>query len=250
MGLRLVQLAHADAELELAAALEAPGHPSLGKDIGGLAGMGPIGVAVSSDLPAGPIHAVIDFSHPAGTMMVLPICTARRIPLLVATTGHTPEQKAEILAASHEMALMLAANTSLVVTVLTKLVREASAALKDGGFDVEIIERHHRFKKDSPSGTALQLAQAVQEAMGPMELRHGREGNVGERSAREIGMHSVRVGDNVGEHQVIFSALGETLELVQKAHTRDCYVRGALQAAKYLAQRPAGRYTMDDVLGL
>jgi 4-hydroxy-tetrahydrodipicolinate reductase len=250
MGLRLIQLAHADPDLTLVAALETVGHPDLGRDVGEVAGLGSLGVLVTSELPSDPIHAIIDFSHPAGTMAVLPACVARRIPLVVATTGHIPEQKEEILAAAHETALMLVANTSLVVTVLTKLVREAASAFADRGFDVEIIERHHRFKKDSPSGTALQLAAAVQEGMGAMDLRHGREGNVGERPAREIGIHAVRVGDNVGEHQVIFSALGETLELVQKAHTRDCYARGALQAAKFLANRPAGRYTMNDVLGL
>ena len=127
---------------------------------------------------------------------------------------------------------------------------EAGAALRGKGFDVEIIERHHRYKKDSPSGTALHFAKAIQEAMGQTELRHGREGLVGERPAHEIGIHAVRVGDNVGEHAIVFSTLGETMELVHRAHTRDCYARGALQAARYLADRPAGRYGMEDVLGL
>jgi 4-hydroxy-tetrahydrodipicolinate reductase len=122
--------------------------------------------------------------------------------------------------------------------------------LRGRGFDVEILERHHRFKKDSPSGTALHFARLVQEAMGQTELRHGREGLVGERHSQEIGVHAIRVGDNVGEHTVVFSTLGETLELTHRAHARDCYARGALQAAKFLADRPAGRYTMEDVLGL
>ena len=139
---------------------------------------------------------------------------------------------------------------SLVVNVLFKLVHEAAVALKDKGFDIEIIERHHRFKKDSPSGTALHFAKIIQDAIGDMKIVHGREGLVGERPANEIGMHAVRSGDNVGEHTILFSTLGETMELVHKGHTRDAYVRGALQAAKFLATRQAGRYTMNDVLGL
>jgi 4-hydroxy-tetrahydrodipicolinate reductase len=144
----------------------------------------------------------------------------------------------------------MAPNMSLAVNVLMKLVRQAAAALKGKDFDVEVIERHHRFKKDSPSGTALHFAKLIQEGMGQTELRHGREGLVGERRPEEIGIHAVRVGDNVGEHTIIFSTLGETLELVHRAHTRDCYARGALQAAKFLAGKSPGRYTMDDVLGL
>ena len=122
--------------------------------------------------------------------------------------------------------------------------------LADKGFDVEVIERHHRFKKDSPSGTALQFAKIVQEVQGQTELLHGREGLVGERKPSEIGIHAVRVGDNVGEHTVIFSTLGETMELVHKGHTRDSYARGALLAAKFLADKPAGSYSMNDVLGI
>jgi 4-hydroxy-tetrahydrodipicolinate reductase len=175
---------------------------------------------------------------------------ARRIPLVVATTGHTPQQKREIEAAAHETALLMAPNMSLAVNVLMKLVGEAAKALRDKGYDVEILERHHRFKKDSPSGTALHFARLVQEAMGQSQLRHGREGIVGERPPHEIGVHAIRVGDNVGEHTIVFSTLGETLELTHRAHSRECYARGALQAAKYLATRPPGCYTMQDVLGL
>jgi 4-hydroxy-tetrahydrodipicolinate reductase len=131
-----------------------------------------------------------------------------------------------------------------------KLLRQAAEALRGQDFDVEILERHHRFKKDSPSGTALQLARIVQEAMGQTQLRHGREGLVGVRPTHEIGIHAIRVGDNVGEHTIVFSTLGETLELTHRAHARDCYARGALKAAKFLAGRPPGRYTMEDVLGL
>ena len=251
MGQRLVQLAYEDHALTLAAALEAPGHPQQGRDVGEVAGLGPVGVKVGPAVPLEQrLDAVIDFSLPEGTMAVLPLCVERRIPLVVATTGHTPEQRRQIEEAAHETALLMAPNMSLAVNVLMKLVRQAAEALRGKGFDVEILERHHRYKKDSPSGTALHFARLIQEAMGQTQLRHGREGLVGERPGHEIGVHAVRVGDNVGEHTILFSTLGETLELTHRAHARDCYVRGALQAAKFLAGRPPGRYTMSDVLGL
>ena len=251
MGQRIVQLACEDKELAIGAALEAAGHPQQGKDIGEIAGLGRLGVPLSAELPSDKgVQVVIDFSQPEGTMTVLPVCVQRHIPIVVATTGHTPAQKQAIEAAAAQTAVLMAPNMSLAVNVLMKLVGQAAAVLKGKGFDVEILERHHRFKKDSPSGTALQFAHIVQQAMGQTELRHGREGLVGERPPHEIGVHAIRVGDNVGEHTIIFSTLGETLELTHRAHARDCYVRGALRAAKFLAGRPAGRYTMDDVLGL
>jgi 4-hydroxy-tetrahydrodipicolinate reductase len=251
MGLRIVQLAHEDKALTLGAALEVAGHPQLGRDIGEAAGLGRLGVPVRADIPLDlRLDVVIDFSTPEGAMTVLPVCVQRGIPLVVATTGFTPAQRQEVEAAAHETAVLMAPNMSLAVYVLMKLVRQAAQVLRDKGFDVEILERHHRFKKDSPSGTALHFAQIVQEAMGQTRLRHGREGLVGERPAGEIGIHAIRVGDNVGEHTIVFSTLGETLELTHRAHARDCYARGALQAAKFLAGKPAGRYTMEDVLGL
>ncbi len=183
-------------------------------------------------------------------MNVLRTCVERRLPLVVATTGHTAAQRAEIEAAAHETALLMAPNMSLSVNVLFELVAQAARLLAGKGFDVEIVEKHHRFKKDAPSGTALHFARIVQEAMGQTQLRHGREGIVGERPASEIGIHALRVGDNVGEHTIVFSTLGETLELTHKGHSRDSYARGALLAAKFLAGKPAGRYGMKDVLGL
>src|SRR4051794_8858734 len=251
MGQRIVQLAREDKALHLSAALEMPGHPQLGRDIGEVAGIGAVGIHVAGFLPPElRVDAVIDFSMPEGTMAVLPVCVERKIPIVVATTGHTPPQKREIEAAAHHTAVLMAPNMSLAVNVLMALCKQAATLLKDRDFDVEILERHHRFKKDSPSGTALHLARILQDAMGQTELRHGREGLVGERPPHEIGIHAIRVGDNVGEHTIVFSTLGETMELTHRAHARDCYVRGALQAAKFLADRPAGRYSMNDVLGL
>jgi 4-hydroxy-tetrahydrodipicolinate reductase len=152
-------------------------------------------------------------------------------------------------AAAHETAVLLSPNMSLSVNVLFALCRQAATLLKGRDFDVEIVERHHRYKKDAPSGTAMHFARIIQEVQGGT-LRHGREGLTGERPAGEIGMHALRTGDNVGEHTIVFSALGETLELVHKGNSRDSYARGALAAAKFLAGKPPGRYSMEDVLGI
>jgi 4-hydroxy-tetrahydrodipicolinate reductase len=251
MGQRLVALAHEDRTLHLVAAIDTPSNPRIGEDAGVVAGVGPIGVPVTGELPlsARP-ECVIDFSSPAGTTAILKTCVDRRLPLVVATTGHEPEQWQEILSAAHQTAVLYSPNMSLVVTLLFKLTKLTGEVLKGKGFDVEIVERHHRFKKDAPSGTAVHFARIVQEAMGQTHVRHGREGMVGERPADEIGVHAIRTGDNVGEHTIIFAALGETLELVHKSSSRDSYAFGALEAAKFLAGKGAGSYTMADVLGL
>jgi 4-hydroxy-tetrahydrodipicolinate reductase len=251
MGQRLVALGREDKALSLGLALEAANHPKLGLDAGEIAGLGSIGVKLRADLPHDEkIDVLIDFSSPEGTDAALLLCVPRRIPLVVATTGHSAAQKETIKAAAHDIAVLMAPNMSLAVNVLFHLVKDASRLLAGKGFDVEIIERHHRFKKDSPSGTALHFARLVQEGMGQTELRHGREGLLGERPPQEIGIHALRVGDNVGEHTIVFSTLGETMELVHKGHTRDSYTRGALEAAKFLAGKPAGWYSMNDVLEL
>jgi len=251
MGKRVLQLAHEDATLQIGAALDAPEHPDHGRDAGEVAGIGTLGVPVSAGVPLDRrLDVVIDFSTPEGAMAAVRLCVERKIPLVLATTGLSSEHRREADAAAHQTAVLQSPNFSLVVNVLFKLVREAAQALRDRDFDIEIIERHHRYKKDAPSGTALHFARIIQETLGEMPVRHGREGLVGERPAREIGMHALRAGDNVGEHAIVFSTLGETMELVHRGHTRDAYVRGALQAAKFLAGRPAGRYTMADVLGL
>jgi 4-hydroxy-tetrahydrodipicolinate reductase len=250
MGQRLVALAKEDHALKVVAAIDAKTSPLQGRDAGEIAGIGSLGVPIAHELPLSVrADCVIDFSSPEGSMSILPVCVARQIPIVVATTGHSSTQKAEIEAAAHQTAVLFAPNMSLVVNLLFKLVRLAAEALKGKGFDAEIIERHHRYKKDSPSGTAVHFADIIKEVQGG-HFVHGREGLVGERKADEIGLHAVRGGDNVGEHTIVFTTLGETLELVHKGHSRDSYARGALLAAKFLANRSAGRYTMSDVLGL
>ena len=250
MGQRLIALAKDDPALQVVAAIDAPGHPNIGRDSGELSGIGPNGVPITSLFPDTPIECVVDFSAPAGTISVLKTCMDRQLPLVIATTGLEKEHLTEIEYAAHHTAILLSPSMSLVVNLLFKLSRITGEALAGQGFDVEIVERHHRYKKDSPSGTAARFATIIQESMGQSRIVHGREGLVGERPLDEIGMHAIRGGDNVGEHTIIFSALGETLELVHKGYSRDSYARGALAAAKYLAGKRAGMYSMADVLGL
>jgi 4-hydroxy-tetrahydrodipicolinate reductase len=251
MGQRLIHLLSEDCSLQLAAAFESPTSPLIGRDVGEICGLPALGVALRSDLPLDVrLDVVIDFSVPEGTLKILPSCVERRIPLVVATTGLSPDQREEVEAAAHMTAVLFSPNMSLSVNVLFALVRQAATLLAGRDFDVEIVERHHRFKKDAPSGTALQFASIIQEAMGAMALRHGREGLLGARPKTEIGIHALRAGDSVGEHTIVFSTLGESLELTHRGHTRDSYARGALLAAKFLAGRPPGRYSMNDVLGL
>ncbi|REJ79765.1 MAG: 4-hydroxy-tetrahydrodipicolinate reductase [Planctomycetota bacterium] len=251
MGQRIVALVHADEELRLAAALESPGSPAIGRDAGELAGIGAVGVPVAAEL-GDRVDIVIDFSTPDGLVQIAQVCGDRQIPLVAATTGLTDEQREAVLSASQTTPMILAPNMSLAVNVGMTLVREAARALKNvpGGIDVEIVERHHRYKEDAPSGTALRFGEIVAEEMQQTKHRHGREGQVGPRPRNEIGYHALRTGDNVGEHSIIFGALGETLEVYVRGHTRDSYAHGALAAAKYLVTKRPGLYTMNDVLGL
>jgi 4-hydroxy-tetrahydrodipicolinate reductase len=251
MGQRLIALASADAELQVAAALEHAGFARAGEDAGLLAGVGPIGVPITSQWTAA-ADVAIDFSTPAGMAAILPVSVEKRVPLVVATTGLDAAQRDALCAAARTIAILSAPSMSLAVNLAMKLTEMAATALKDhpSGADVEIIERHHRYKEDSPSGTALRFGEIVAGAMGQTKHCHGREGRPGARPHAEIGYHAVRVGDNPGEHTIIFGLLGETLEVGVRATSRDCYAHGALAAAKFLVGKPAGLYTMNDVLGL
>jgi 4-hydroxy-tetrahydrodipicolinate reductase len=251
MGQRIVALAQSDPELAIACAIENKNSPSLGRDAGEVAGVGTLGVRIQRQLE-GPVDVVIDFSVPEGLMAVTQICTERQIPLVAATTGLSEAQKSEILTAGHVIPLILAPSMSLAVNLTMKLVREAARALAKypPGVDVEIIERHHRMKVDAPSGTALEFGRIVAQEMGQTEHVHGRHGQPGKRPQTEIGYHAVRVGDNVGEHTIVFGLLGESLDLHVRGQSRDSYAYGALAAAKFLIAQGPGVYTMADVLGL
>ncbi|MFO1064827.1 MAG: 4-hydroxy-tetrahydrodipicolinate reductase [Pirellulales bacterium] len=251
MGRRLVALGSQDVDLSVVAAIENPTHPTLGQDAGVVAGVAPLGIAVVAQWPSG-IQAAIDFSSPPGCSSALKHCVAEHIPLVIATTGLSSEQMDAIHAASKKIPICWAPNMSLAVNLTMKLAEQAARALKNvpQGVDVEIIERHHRFKEDSPSGTALKFGELVANQLGISSHVHGREGQVGARPRGEVGYHAVRTGDDPGQHTIVFGMLGETIELRVAASSRDCYAQGALAAAKFLVGKPAGLYSMFDVLGL
>ncbi len=251
MGLRLVALAQADSQLSVTAPLEADGHPQLGCDAGTLAGVGPIGTPLTAELDV-EADCVVDFSVPQATASAVSLCRQHKLPLVLATTGLTDAQKELVAALAQQVPVVWAPSMSLAVNLTMKLATIAAQSLRDcpGGADVEIIERHHRFKKDAPSGTALRFGELIANVMGQTEQAHGRSGQPGERPHGEIGYHAVRIGDNPGEHTIVFGMLGESIELTVRATNRDCYAIGALAAAKYVVQQPPGIYTMVDVLGL
>jgi 4-hydroxy-tetrahydrodipicolinate reductase len=251
MGRRLVALGSTDPQLQIVAALEAAGHVDLGKDAGLLAGVSSLGVALGTE-PASEVDVVVDFSVPAGAEAATELCLRRNLPLVLATTGLSASQKQKANAAAESIPIVWAPSMSLAVNLTMKLAAVAAEALKDNphGVDVEIIERHHRFKEDAPSGTALRFGEIIAGVMGQTKQTHGRHGQTGKRVRNEIGFHAVRTGDNPGEHTIVFGFLGETIELTVKATNRDCYALGALAAAKFVAKQPPGLYSMADVLGL
>ncbi|MCH8828261.1 MAG: 4-hydroxy-tetrahydrodipicolinate reductase [Planctomycetes bacterium] len=251
MGQRIVALSHADNALTVAAALEYGEYPRLEEDAGEVAGVGNIGVPIRSQLSER-VDVVIDFSTPAGLTEMATLCGERGIGLVAAATGLNDEQRETVLAAAQTAAVVIAPNMSLAVNLTMKLVQQAARALRSlsAGVDVEIIERHHRFKEDAPSGTALKFGEIVAAEMGQTEHVHGRQGRPGQRPRHEIGYHALRTGDNIGEHTIVFGMMGETIDITVRGHTRDSYAYGALAAAKFLATQKPGLYSMEDVLGL
>jgi 4-hydroxy-tetrahydrodipicolinate reductase len=251
MGRRLVDLASQDSELTIVAALESASHRQLGTDAGQIAGARPLGIPLSTEMPES-VEVVIDFSNPAGADAILDRCLASKVGLVMATTGLSENTVAKLESESHQIPIVWAPNMSLAVNLTMKLAETAGRALMNhsAGVDVEIIERHHRFKEDAPSGTAIKFGQLIAAAMGQNRHQHGREGMVGKRALDEIGYHAVRAGDDPGQHTIIFGMLGETIELRVAASNRDCYAMGALAAAKFLVRQRPGLYSMYDVLGL
>lgn len=195
---------------------------------------------------------VVDFSHPDATDAVCAACTDGRRPLVIGATGHLPEQAKRIGEAATSIPIVLAPNFSVGVNALFWLTRKASELLGDG-FDIEIVEMHHRLKKDAPSGTAKRLAEITCESRGlayERDIAHGRAGLIGERPENQIGVHAIRAGDVVGDHTVIFASTGERVELTHKASSRGTFAVGALRAAQWVVGKPPGLYSMQDVLGL
>ena len=253
MGQALVRVASEFPAARITGAVASAGSASLGRDAGVLAGMDALGIEVTSDLPAALAVAdvVVDFSQPHATRANLAACRAARKPLLIGTTGLPAElTEAELDAAGREIPVLIAPNTSLGVALLVELVRRAARALPLE-FDIEIIEAHHRMKRDAPSGTAVALARAAGKERGlasPETLPGASAQRAGPRPPGEIGFAVVRGGDIVGEHTVLFAGPGEELRLSHRAADRAIFARGALRAALWLLGQPAGRYGMRDIV--
>lgn len=248
MGTRLIALARAAGVFEIVGAIERPDHEALARDAGEIAGIGTIGLPITFDLRPTP-QVLIDFTSPASMRHWLKTCRDRGIAIVIGTTGLAATDHAIIDQASADIPILQAPNMSLGVNLLFKIASEAAKTLGDD-YDVEIIEGHHRFKKDAPSGTAMALADAILKATRKTRdaLVFDRHGDDAVRKSGDIGMHALRIGDEVGRHTAYFAALGERLELTHVATSRDTFVNGALKAAQWLATKKPGRYGMTDML--
>ena len=253
MGRMLVEaIAQAD-DCRLTAALDMPGSAALGDDAAAFSGKA-VGVSVRADIEqALPGSAfLIDFTRPEGTMEHLAVCTRLGIGMVIGTTGFSDAQKAQIAQAAQTIPIMMAPNMSVGVNVTLKLLEMAAKALSTG-YDIEIIEAHHRHKVDAPSGTALRMGEVIAQALG-LNLQEcgvfAREGITGERDPSSIGFSTIRGGDIVGDHTVLFAGTGERIEITHKSSSRSTYAQGSLRAVRFLADKPHGLFTMFDVLGL
>jgi 4-hydroxy-tetrahydrodipicolinate reductase len=255
MGGAVVRVIQQTAGVTLIAGIDKPASFRLGKDVGEIAAAaGHLGVAVSDRIEPHlqPNTVIIDFTKPEASLAYLRAAAKKSTPIVIATTGFNPQQLSQIRRLSRRAPTLLSANTSLGINVLIALLAKAAEMLGND-YDVEIIEAHHRFKKDAPSGTALALGRSVAGALN-RDLEkigiHGRKGIVGERSKKEIALLSVRAGDIVGEHTVIFGGIGERLEFIHRAHSRDTFAHGAIRAAQWLVKQKKGLYSMENMFGL
>ncbi len=253
MGQMLVQAVLEACDLRLVGALDLPGSAALGRDAG--AGLGhTTGVNITADLQAGMSGAdiLIDFTRPEGTLAHLAVCRALGVRAVVGTTGFDAAQQAELARHAQQIATVVAANMSVGVNVMLRLLEQAARTLGEG-YDIEVIESHHKHKVDAPSGTALAMGQVLAQARGVDLGEQGvftRHGHTGERRAGSIGFATIRGGDIVGEHTVLFAGTGERLEITHKSSSRANYADGSLRAARFLAGRAPGLYGMPDVLQL
>jgi len=253
VGLRIANLSIGDPEFEISGAIEFSEHPQLGKDIGSLLGLGTLGVNLSSDLDKliSKTDCIIDFSSPSATVINTRIAASGGKPIVIGTTGLSESDMNEIKLSAAKIPIVLAPNMGVGMNVMFRLASEMAKFMPE--YDMEIVEVHHKLKKDAPSGTAIRLGQVITEALGKnfddvaCFSRHGR--NMA-RSQGELGIQSIRAGDVVGEHTLIFAGPGERLELTHRAHSRDNFARGSLIAAKWLVRQKPGLYDMQDVLGL
>jgi 4-hydroxy-tetrahydrodipicolinate reductase len=253
MGHALLEGVFADSELSLHGALDRDNNPQLGHDAGELLGKAS-GIKISNDLnqALNGADVLIDFTRPEASMQYIEACRKAKVSMVIGTTGFTAEQKRVIEDAANDISIVFAPNMSVGVTLLINLVQSAAKVLNEG-YDIEIIEAHHRHKVDAPSGTALRLGEAAASALGRNLEEcaiYGREGVTGERDSSTIGFATVRGGDVVGDHTVLFAGIGERVELTHKASSRATFALGALRAAKFLRSKSAGLFDMQDVLGL
>ena len=254
MGCLIIQSIHETEGIELVGALEAEEHKKVGEDAGIVAGVGPFSVKISDNLEVmiNQADVIIDFTYPDATKKIVAVAEKHQKAMVIGTTALGDEVQARIQKLSKYVPVVQAPNMSVGVNLLFSLLPQIAKILGKE-YDIEIVEAHHRFKKDAPSGTAVKMAQLLAEARGldlTKSARYGREGLPGERKSEEIGIHAVRIGDVVGEHTVIFGSLGERVEITHKAHTRKNFARGAVRAALFTAEKPAGLYDMMDVLGI
>jgi 4-hydroxy-tetrahydrodipicolinate reductase len=254
MGSRIVALSRDYHDVTLAGACERKGNEHIGKDVGLLAGIGESKILLTDDL-GGIIKdadVLIDFTSPGATLQHVKIAAEKKKAVVIGTTGFSREEIGSVRGLSGTIPVVLAPNMSVGVNLLFKVLGDVARVLGDD-YDIEIIEAHHRLKKDAPSGTAMKMAQVISDAV-KRDLnevaRYERKGLIGERTKDEIGIQTIRAGDIVGEHTVLFGGLGERIEITHKASSRDTFARGALRAALWLHDKPAGFYDMQDVLGL
>ena len=254
MGRHLIEACSQTPDVHCSAAIEQASNPLLGRDAGSVAGVGELGVPISPDLAqvSSAFDVLIDFTRPEARLAHLAQCVTAGKCLVIGTTGFSAEQKEQISAAAEHIPIVFAPNMSVGVNVCLKLLELAASVLGDE-VDIEIIEGHHRHKVDAPSGTALKMGEVVAQTLGRDLSQcavYGREGHTGERKRETIGFATVRAGDLVGEHTVLFAGIGERLEITHKASSRMNFANGAVRAAQWLSKRPAGLYDMHDVLGL
>jgi 4-hydroxy-tetrahydrodipicolinate reductase len=254
MGSRLVALLQEEKELRLVGALEAPGHPALGRDAGEAAGVGRLTVPITADAEAalGKDRILIEFSIPEASLAHARVVARQGGRAVIGTTGFSASQRKELKEIGRNVPILVSPNMSVAVNVAFRVLADMARMLGDD-YDVEIVETHHRFKKDAPSGTALRMAEVVAEALGrdlAKSAVYNRHDKPVERTRTEIGIAALRSGDVVGEHTVSFGSLGERLELTHRAHSRDNFARGALRGARFIATAKPGLYSMQDVLGL
>lgn len=253
MGRALLEAVERAPDMRLTAALERTGSPYLEKDAGALIGT-PCGVAIADDVDAalGGSDVLIDFTRPEGTLVHLACCRAKSMKMVIGTTGFSSEQKEELKAAAKDIPIVLAPNMSVGVNITLKLLEMTTKVLNED-YDIEIIEAHHRHKIDAPSGTALLMGEVMAKALGKdlSEIAvYSREGHTGERAPGAIGFATVRGGDIVGDHTVMFAGTGERIEISHKAGSRATFAEGALRAARFLSDKQSGLFDMQDVLGL